>query len=382
MGTFEFLLNPKTSEYFFLEINPRLQVEHTITESICSIDIVKSQLRLAQGASFENAGLTDLSQDPLKPPKAYSIQLRLTAEDAEKGYSLSIGKIQSFRFPSGNGIRVDTALVADAPAVVSSEFDSVVAKLILTARTWQDVVIKAQRALEDTSIKGIATNIPLLRAIVTHPDFETGACDTQWLEANHEDLLRRSRELSSPSKDPLHGLDQTQSASQSGASFGGSGTMFRKDDAWSISLKPTEGSEAQKHHLQITKVLKNDFPSSFAADVQYTVQGSEPQKYTLDLQSTAASGSTLNSQHPMGNRSDKNHVVLPISGKLVEVLVDVGDQVKKDEAICVIKQMKMEIEIRSHKAGVVTWVTEAEDDEDVAEGMLAAVVEGEARAKL
>lgn len=275
LGTFEFLLNPKSGEFFFLEINPRLQVEHTITESICSTDIVKAQLRLAQGASFEEAGLTDLSQDPLKPPKAYSIQLRLTAEDPEKGYSLSIGKIQSFRFPSGNGIRVDTALVADAPAVVSSDFDSVIAKLILTARTWQDVVIKAQRALEDTSLKGITTNLALLRAIVSHPDFGAGACDTQWLEANHDDLLNRSRALSSSSKDPLHGLAQSQSASQSGASLGGAGFMPRKDDAWAISLKPSGASEAQQHHLQITRVLRNDFPATFAADVSYTIQGSD-----------------------------------------------------------------------------------------------------------
>ena len=383
LGTFEFLFNPDTSEYFFLEINPRLQVEHTITESICATDIVKAQLRLAQGASFDDAGLSDLSQDPLTPPKSFSIQLRITAEDPEKNYSLSIGKIQSFRLPSGNGIRVDTHLVADAPAVVSSEFDSVLAKLILTARTWQDVVIKARRALEDTSIKGIATNIPLLRAIVAHSDFEAGACDTQWLEANHEDLLKQAQAFSSSSKDPLHGLAQSQSASQSGTGIGtGSSTMFRKDDAWSISVKPAEASEANKHHLTIAKVLKNDFPGSFAAEVQYTIQGSKPQIYTIDLETTAASGSTLNSQHPMGNRSDRNHVVLPISGKLVEVLLDAGDAVKKDDAICVIKQMKMEIEIRSHKAGVVTWITEAEDDEDVAEGMLAAVVEDDKMAKL
>jgi acetyl/propionyl-CoA carboxylase alpha subunit len=306
----------------------------------------------------------------------------LTAEDPEKGYSLSIGKIQSFRFPSGNGIRVDTALVADAPAVISSDFDSVVAKLILTARTWKDVVIKAQRALEDTAIKGITTNLELLRAIVSHPAFESGDCDTRWLEANHEELLQRSRELSAKIKDPLHGLDQSQSLSQSGQALGGSGFMPRKDDAWSISLKPFGGSDAQQHHLQITKVLRNDFPSSFAADVRYTIQGSDSKSYTMDIQSTAASGSTLNSSHPQGNKSNNNHVILPISGKLVEVLVDVGDQIKKDEAICVIKQMKMEIEIRSHKTGVITWITEAEDDEDVAEGMLAAVVEDESRAKL
>ena len=112
------------------------------------------------------------------------------------------------------------------------------------------------------------------------------------------------------------------------------------------------------------------------------MQGSEPQNYTMDVRSTAASRSTLNSQHPQGTRSNTNHVVLPISGKLVEVLVDIGDTIKKDEAICVIKQMKMDIEIRSHKAGVVTWITEAEDEEDVSEGMLAAIVVDETRAKL
>ncbi|KAI6895851.1 hypothetical protein KC318_g11074, partial [Hortaea werneckii] len=106
LGTFEFLLNPSSSEFFFLEINPRLQVEHTITESICSIDIVKAQLELAQGASMAEAGLRDLSSDPMQPPKMHSIQLRITAEDPEKNYSLSIGKIQSFHFPSGQGIRV------------------------------------------------------------------------------------------------------------------------------------------------------------------------------------------------------------------------------------------------------------------------------------
>ena len=97
----------------------------------------------------------------------------------------------------------------------------------------------------------------------------------------------------------------------------------------------------------------------------------------MDMNSTSASASATSSQHRQGSRSDSSHVILPICGKLVEVTVDVGDMVKKDDPICVIKQMKMEIEIRSHKAGLVTWVTEAEDDEDVAEGMMAVVVEDE-----
>ncbi|SMR54365.1 unnamed protein product [Zymoseptoria tritici ST99CH_1E4] len=389
LGTFEFLLNPDTKEFFFLEINPRLQVEHTITESICSTDIVKAQLRLAQGATFEEAGLHGLSQDPLTPPQQHSIQLRVTAEDPEKNYSLCIGKIQSFNFPSGVGTRVDTALVPGAPAVVTSDFDSVIAKIIITARTWPDVVSKARRALEDTRVTGIQTNLALLRAIVTHADFEAGACDTQWLEAKHEDLLQRSRSLQTR-KDPLHGLgQQIYSGAAAAAAGGGGGTMFRKDDAWTIDLRPQgtpaskQDKDQQPYHLQLTKVLRNDFPEDFAADILYTAPGSKPVPFTMDVKTTSASGAAMGSQHRKGSKSDPTHVIMPLSGKLVEVLVDPGDIVKKDDPICVIKQMKMEVEVRSHKAGLVTYVTEAEDDEDVAEGMLAAIVEDEkAQAKL
>ncbi|PIA95712.1 Pyruvate carboxylase 1 [Cercospora beticola] len=385
LGTFEFLLNPKTREYFFLEINPRLQVEHTITESICSIDIVKAQLRLAQGASFAQAGLDDLAQDPLQPPKQHSIQLRVTAEDPEKNYSLSIGKISSFNLPSGVGTRVDTALVPGASAIVSSDFDSVVAKIIITARTWPDAVSKARRALQDTYINGIQTNLALLRAIVSHPAFENGECDTTWLESHHEELLATSKKLQNPTN-PFHGLVQQSSGTttaQATANSGGA-TTFRKDDAWTIDIQPqdsaarTQQQKQQPHHLHLTKILKNDFPSALSAEILYTTPDSkEPLPFTITLNSTSASGAAMSSNHPYGSASNPSHIIIPLSGKLVEVLVDAGDTVKKDEAICVIKQMKMEIEVRSHKAGIVTWVTEAEDDEDVAEGMLAAVVEDE-----
>lgn len=385
LGTFEFLLNPRTKEFFFLEINPRLQVEHTITESICSTDIVKAQLRLAQGANFKELGLDGLGQDPLQPPGQFSIQLRVTAEDPEKNYSLSIGKIQSFNFPSGVGTRVDTALVPGASAIVTSDFDSVIAKIIIAARTWMDAVSKARRALEDTTVTGITTNLPLLRAIVSHPDFRQGQCDTQWLESHHEELLSLAKKFPDR-KDPFHGLVQLSTTPS--ASVGGSGTgpLFKKDDAWTISLTPKSQQTQETHHLHLhlTKLLKNDFPTSLSAEILYTSPANpKPQPYTMALETTQASGSALSASHPRGNKSDPSHVILPLSGKLVEVLVDIGDVVKKDDPICVIKQMKMEVEIRAHRGGLVTWVTEAEDDEDVAEGMLAAVVEDEgARSKL
>ncbi|PPJ51125.1 hypothetical protein CBER1_06603 [Cercospora berteroae] len=382
LGTFEFLLNSKTREFFFLEINPGLQVEHTITESICSIDIVKAQLRLAQGASCEQAGLDDLAQDPLQPPKQHSIQLRVTAEDPEKNYSLSIGKISSFNLPSGVGTRVDTALVPGASAIVSSDFDSVVAKIIITARTWPDAVSKARRALQDTYINGIRTNIALLRAIVSHHAFENGECDTTWLESHHEELLTISKNMQDPS-DPFHGLVQQSSgtsSAQSAANSSGS-TTFRKDDAWTIDIQPqgskSQEKEQQPHHLHLTKILKNDFPTTLSAEILYTTPNTQPLPFTITLKSTSASGAAMSSNHPYGSASNPSHIIIPLSGKLVEVLVDAGDLVNKDETICVIKQMKMEIEVRSHRKGIVTWVTEAEDDEDVAVGMLAAVVEDE-----
>ncbi|RMY27938.1 hypothetical protein D0865_15887 [Hortaea werneckii] len=385
LGTFEFLLNPSSSEFFFLEINPRLQVEHTITESICSIDIVKAQLELAQGASMAEAGLNDLSSDPMQPPKMHSIQLRITAEDPEKNYSLSIGKIQSFHFPSGQGIRVDTALHSDTQAVVSSDFDSVIAKLIVTAKSWPQVVKKARRTIEDVSVVGINTNISLLRAIMHHEDFQLGTCDTQWLETKHQELLYASRKLSDERQNPFHGVASAQISGSQMSSASSAAPLFRKDDAWAVTLRSLESktTDQQPHHLQLTRVLRNDFPSTFAADILFTRPGAQPEPYSIDVQATSSSAGATSSQHRQGSRSDPTHVILPISGKLVEVLVDAGDVVKKDEAVCVVKQMKMEIEIRSHKAGMVTWVTEAEDDEDVAEGMLAAIVEDEkAQAKL
>ena len=289
---------------------------------------------------------------------------------------------------------MDTALLPIAPAVVGSDFDSVIAKIIITARTWPDAVSKARRALDDAYVTGIQTNLALLRAIVSHPDFEPGACDTQWLESNHDELLQRSRKLQG-SQDPFHGLVKPETSSSAAAvSGGGASTLFRKDDAWTIDLKSQASSSSsnknstnqqhqQPHHLQLTKVLRNDFPDTFAADILYTAPGAQPVAMTMDVKSTSASGSAMSSQHPQGSKSDPNHVIIPLSGKLVEVLVDAGDVIRKDDPVCVIKQMKMEIEVRSHKAGLVTWVTEAEDDEDVAEGMLAAVVEDEkAQAKL
>lgn len=383
-------MNPTTKEYYFLEVNPRLQVEHTITESISMADIVKSQLLLSQGADISSCGLpasTTQRRDGTEvPPPAHSIQLRITAENVQSDWSLSIGKITSFQFPTGNGIRVDTNLINGHATVVSADFDSLIAKLIITAGTWDDVVRKAQHALSDTQISGVKTNLDVLRAIVAHPDFLASKCDTQWLEKHQKSLLDAGLKISSSLEAKTMALGLSASASSSGPALANASTMFRKGDAWSLSLAPqglksNGGQQPPPHYLELTRVLRNEFPQSFSADLLFTTPAtsvsSQPQTvpYTMTLTSTSSSASAATSHHRRGNASDPSHICIPFPGKLVEVLVDEGDLVKEGDVICVVQQMKMELEVRSHRSGRVSWVLEVEEGEEVGEGMLAAVIE-------
>ncbi|KAF2675799.1 hypothetical protein K458DRAFT_352767, partial [Lentithecium fluviatile CBS 122367] len=394
LGTFEFLLNPITSTYFFLEVNPRLQVEHTITECISGTDLVKAQLLLAQGASLSSCGLPTTPSDPKSPPNAHSLQLRLTAENPSTNFSLSIGKITSFQLPSGNGIRVDSNLVSGYATIISSDFDSLVAKIIITASTWPDVVQKAARALEDTQIVGVKTNLDVLKGIVAHKDFNSGKCDTQWLEERQAELLTMGQKASSsPGRSAILGRDVSSTGASATPALTAANTLFRKGDAWAITLSPAaEGKKgavqappAPTHHLELTRVLRNDFPTSLSAEILFTAPfstSSQTTPYTLTLSSTSASASASTSYHRRANPSDPSHVRIPFPGKLVEVLVDEGDLVKEGDVVCVVQQMKMELEVRSPRSGRVVWVTDAEDGEDVGEGMLAAVVESEKEARL
>ncbi|KAG9197758.1 hypothetical protein G6514_001093 [Epicoccum nigrum] len=378
LGTFEFLVSPDTKEYYFLEVNPRLQVEHTITESITMSDIVKAQLLLAQGATLNNCGLPNTARSPKSLPQAHSIQLRITAENVEQDWSLSIGKITGFQLPTGNGIRVDTHLINGHTTIVSADFDSLIAKIVVTAASWKDAVRKAQCALTNTSINGVKTNIPVLRALVSHRDFVEGQCDTQWLTNHHDTLLGLSRQ-NTASKNHLI---QEALVSHTLSAAGTTNMLFRKGDAWSLSLSAPGTDQAQpKYHLELSKILRNDFPTSLSAEILFsTTSSSVP--YTLKISSTGASAAAATSQHRRANPSDASHVAIPFPGKLVELLVDEGDVLKEGDVICVVQQMKMELEVRSNRSGRVTWVMEVEDGDEVDVGWLAAVVESDMQARL
>ncbi|KAH8653386.1 hypothetical protein BX600DRAFT_500997 [Xylariales sp. PMI_506] len=400
LGTFEFLANPRTGEYFFLEINPRLQVEHTITEAISGVDIVQVQLQLAQGAVLSDLslGLPNSVRDAEAPvPKQHAIQLRLTAENVDANWSLSVGNISSFHLPSGNGIRVDSALISGHHNVISSDFDSLIAKIIICAGAWDAVVRKARRAVADTRVFGVKTNLDVLRAIVESDMFAKADCDTEWLESYMPTLLSSGKRITQ-SIDGNTDFFEVAAASAGGQDVGqsvlglSSTVLFRKGDGWKINLTPKDAKHAggggspvtQTHHLKLDRILRNEFPGSLSAELTYTHPSapSHPQSYLLDLSSTTASSTSILSKHRRGDPSNPRHVSVPFSGKLVEVLVDEGDEVKAGDTVAVVQQMKMELDIRSPRDGKVVWVTEADDGEDVAEGMLVCELADAEKAKL
>lgn len=398
LGTFEFLVSETKGEFYFLEVNPRLQVEHTITESISGVDLVQTQLLLAQGWTFQELGLgSDVNVNAPPPVNSHSIQLRLCAEDPSNNFALSIGKVTEFIVPSGHGIRVDTNINPSgaSPLVVGSNFDNLLAKIIVTASTWEATVRKAQRVLADSRISGVKTNLNLLRGIVAHPDFMAGQVDTQWLSIKLDDAYHLGESIAqSLQRQQVSSVSGQQSIMQSG--LPSSSLLFRKGDAWSITLQPLkdgnpQASAKEAHHLKLSRVLRNEFPTSLTADIEYTTPASKtavPYRMQLDTTTTAASA-LVSSSHRRGDPNNPHHIVLPLSGKLIEILVASGDVVAEHQVLAFVKQMKMELEVRSPRAGTVRWVHEMEDEEeDVAEGMLLmeldeeTKVEGQLKGKL
>ncbi|KAL2851733.1 carbamoyl-phosphate synthase L chain, ATP binding domain-containing protein [Aspergillus pseudodeflectus] len=378
LGTVEFLVNEQLGEFYFLEINPRIQVEHTITEAITGLDLVQIQLLIAQGYSLAEVGL---GTEP--HAQGHSIQLRLCSEDPRTNFSLSVGKVTEFSVPTGNGVRVDTHvdMAGLSPVVVGAQFDNLLAKIIVTgSSTWKATVLKARRVLADTRISGVKTNLDLLRGILDHEDFLAGKIDTQWLEKHIDQAVQLGGEISKSLQVPSQIPRPVSSHS-----LPSSNILFRPGDSWSITLEPLKGqgnqTQQQKHHLQLTRVLQNDFPSSMSAEVKYTTAASES-AFRLQLESTNTTAAALVSSHRRGDPRNPRHVVLPISGKLIEVLVAPGDMVEENQVVAFVKQMKMELEVRSPRTGRAQWVYEMEEEEDVADGILLVELEEELRGKL
>jgi pyruvate carboxylase len=174
-GTVEFLLDER-GHYVFIEMNPRIQVEHTVTEEITDVDLVASQLRIADGESLESLGL---SQDSLQLHGA-AMQCRITTEDPANGFRPDTGRITGYRTPGGAGIRLDGG--SHLGAEISAHFDSMLVKLTCRGRDFSTAVSRARRGLAEFRIRGVSTNIPFLQAVVNDPDFRAGRVTTSFID--------------------------------------------------------------------------------------------------------------------------------------------------------------------------------------------------------
>ena len=179
-GTAEFLVDQQ-NRYYFIEINPRIQVEHTITEEITGIDIVAAQIQIAAGASLQQLGLT---QEHIST-RGFAIQCRITTEDPAKGFSPDTGKIEVYRSAGGNGVRLDGGN-GFAGAIITPYYDSMLVKCTCLASTYEIVRRKMLRALVEFRIRGVKTNIPFLGSLLTHPTFIAGNCWTTFIDDTPE----------------------------------------------------------------------------------------------------------------------------------------------------------------------------------------------------
>ena len=172
-GTVEFLVDKDRNEFYFMEVNTRIQVEHPVTEEITGVDLVREQIQVAFGAplSLKQADVTF---------KGHAIECRITAEDATDDFMPSPGGITAFVLPGGNHVRTDTHCYEGY--LVSPFYDSLLGKLITTGETREDALTNMRTALEDFEIEGIKTNIPFLRFLIEQPEFIAGDIHIKWIE--------------------------------------------------------------------------------------------------------------------------------------------------------------------------------------------------------
>ena len=185
-GTVEFLLDPQ-GRYVFIEMNPRIQVEHTVTEEVTDVDLVRSQMRIAAGETLADLGL---HQEDVRLRGA-ALQCRITTEDPANGFRPDTGVITTYRSPGGAGIRLDGGTTYTG-AEISGHFDSMLTKLTCRGRDFDTAVERARRAVAEFRIRGVSTNIPFLQAVLDDPDFARGGVTTGFIEERPHLLTARS----------------------------------------------------------------------------------------------------------------------------------------------------------------------------------------------
>lgn len=191
-GTVEFLLDADTNEWFFIEMNPRIQVEHTVTEMITGLDIVSAQIQIAQGYALTGKEIDYPAQVDV-PRNGFAVQCRITTEDPENKFTPDYGKILNYRSAAGLGVRLDGAM-GDTGAVITPFYDSLLVKVTTFGPTFDRVLTRMHRALIEFRIRGVKTNIPFLENVIHNKTFRTGKATTTLIDTTPELFNFRPRQ--------------------------------------------------------------------------------------------------------------------------------------------------------------------------------------------
>ncbi|MGP9617280.1 acetyl/propionyl/methylcrotonyl-CoA carboxylase subunit alpha [Arthrobacter sp. AOP36-A1-22] len=314
-GTCEFLIGTD-GIISFLEVNTRLQVEHTVSEEVSGIDLVREQFRLARG---EELGYTDPQL------RGHSFEFRINGEDAGRGFMPAPGTISTLRLPSGPGVRVDSGV--EQGETVSGNFDSMIAKLIVTGATRNAAAGRARRALDETVIEGMPTVIPFHRAVMADPAFVPTdgpfTVHTRWIETEFENTI--------------------EPWSPSGA------TAETSDERQRVTV------EVGGKRLEV--VLPAGLGSSSGAG---KTNGKSKRKRTN------RSGS--------GSATTGDSLTSPMQGTIVKVAVADGDTVSEGDLVVVLEAMKMEQPLTAHRAGTIKGLTATAGDTVSAGAVLASIL--------
>ncbi|HET8882523.1 MAG TPA: pyruvate carboxylase, partial [Solimonas sp.] len=187
-GTVEFLMDADSGAFYFIEVNPRIQVEHTVTEMVTGVDIVKAQIRVTEGGRIGDAAHDSTPALPAQDQvrlNGHALQCRVTTEDPENGFTPDYGRLLAYRSPAGFGIRLDGG-TAYGGAVVTPYYDSLLVKVTAWAPTTGDAIARMDRALREFRIRGLSTNLAFLENVINHEQFKSGECITRFIDSTPE----------------------------------------------------------------------------------------------------------------------------------------------------------------------------------------------------
>ncbi|AGZ46131.1 acetyl/propionyl/methylcrotonyl-CoA carboxylase subunit alpha [Actinoplanes friuliensis] len=294
-GTVEYLVGQQGT-ISFLEVNTRLQVEHPVSEETSGLDLVREQFRIADGGELA------LTEDPA--PRGHSIEFRINGEDAGRGFLPAPGQVTALTWPSGPGVRVDAGV--EAGSVIGGNFDSLLAKIIVTGADRTEALERARRVLDETVIEGLATVLPFHRLVVRDPAFVDFTVHTRWIETEWQG-----------------GVDAFTPAA-------------------------TAPLETEERETVVVEVAGKRLEVRLPANLRSGTRTGAPSRPRARQERAATKA---------GGASGAAALTAPMQGTIVKVAAHNGDTVAEGDVIVVVEAMKMEQPLQAHRAGTVSELT-------------------------